>query len=210
VKQTVKELRYAIYLTRHPFKAYWDIKHENEGSLKTAMIILGLTMFTQVLSKLFTGFLFGGVRDESYNCFSTIGSFLAIYLAWCISNWCLTCLSDGKGTFKDICIATAYAFVPYIIIQLIMIALSNQFIAREAVFYNILNNLSLVWVAFLLVVGMLVTHQFTLTRTVVVILFTIVGMIAMGCLLLLFFNLIQQVVGFVSIVIDELLLRMSQ
>lgn len=209
MKQTVKELKYALYLARHPFKGFWEIKHEHEGSLKTAIILIIMAIVTQILSELFTGYLFGGLKNANYNMLRTVIAFFSIFFGWCISNWCLTCLSDGKGTFKDICIAMAYALVPYIIIQLILIILSNCFVLREQVFYDMLNSLSYVWTAFLVIVGLIVTHHFTLTRTIVVAIFTIVGMMAMACLLLLFFNLIQQVLGFVTIVIDEIILRLS-
>lgn len=209
MQQSIKELKYALYLGRHPFKGFWEIKHENEGSLKTAIILVIAAIFTKVLSVLFTGYLFGVYSITHYNFLNTVISFLAVYFAWCISNWCLTCLSDGEGTFQDICIATAYALVPFIIIQLILIVLSNFFVVREVVFYNMLNNLSLVWSGFLLVIGMLITHQYTLTRTIVVCIFTIIGMIAIGYLVILFFNLLQQMLSFITILIDEIKLRLN-
>lgn len=209
MKQTMKELKYSLYLIRHPFKGFWDIKYEKEGSIKTAVILCILTIIVQVSKELCTGYLFGGVRSVHYNMLNTVSTFLFLFFSWCISNWCLTCLSDGKGTFKDICMFTAYSMVPYIIIQLVMIVLSNYFVLRELVFYNMLNNLSLVWVGFLIVIGVLVTHHFTLTRTVVVVIFTIIGILVIGFLVLLFFNLIQQVLGFVTIVIEEIILRLS-
>lgn len=209
MKQTLKELKYSLYLIRHPFKGFWDIKYEKEGSIKTAIILCLLTIIVQVSKELCTGYLFGGVRSVHYNMLNTVSTFLFLFFSWCISNWCLTCLSDGKGTFKDICMFTAYSMVPYIIIQLVMIVLSNYFVLRELVFYNMLNNLSLVWVGFLIVIGVLVTHHFTLTRTVVVVIFTIIGILVIGFLVLLFFNLIQQVLGFVTIVIEEIILRLS-
>lgn len=209
MKQTIKELKYSLYLIRHPFKGFWDIKYEKEGSLKTAIILLVSAAIVNILRMVYTGYLFGGKRDVYYNMFDSIVSFFLLYFLFTISNWCLTCLSDGKGTFKDICIATAYALVPYILIQLLLILLGNVFVIREEVFFNMLNNLSFVWVGFLVVTGMLVTHHFTLTRTVVVILFTLVGIAAIGFLILLFFNLIQQVLGFITIVIDEIIMRLS-
>lgn len=209
MRQIIKELKYAFYLTKHPFKGFWEIKYEKEGSLRTAIIILALAIITKISSQLFTGYLFGGYTSAYYNLLRPLTSILAIFFVWCISNWCLTCLSDGKGTFKDICIATAYALLPYVIIQIPMIFLSNYFILREQVFYDILNGLSYVWPAFLLLISQIVTHHFTLTRTIVVIIFTIVGMLAIACLLLLFFNLIQQVMVFVTIVAEELIMRLS-
>ena len=207
MKQTWKELKYSLYVTVHPFKGFWDIKYEKEGSLKTAMILLAATI-VQIISNLKTGYLFGGV-SINYNFLRTVASSLFLFFSWCLANWCLTCLSDGKGTFKDIMMFTAYSLVPYIILQFIMVIVSNIFILREQTFYDMLGSLSIVWVAFLLVTGMLTTHHFTLSRTLVVLAFTIVGMIVIALLIILVFTMFQQVVGFVATVIDEAVQRVS-
>lgn len=209
MKQTLKELKYGLYLTVHPFKGFWDIKHEKEGSLKTAFILLGLMVIVRIAIQVGTGYLFGGTKSVYYNLLLTVTSTLFMYFAWCISNWSLTCLSDGKGTFKDIMMFTSYSLTPYILIQAAMIVLSNIFILREEMFYNMLNGLSLVWVAFLLITGMLTMHQFTLTRTIVVAACTIIGIIVIGLLIVLVFTMFQEVVSFISIVMDEFVLRMS-
>ena len=209
MKKTLKELKYAWYMSRHPFRGFWEIKHEGEGSLKTAIILLVAAIIVQILSALFTGFLFGGGDVVYYNFISTIIGFLAIYFSWCIANWCLTCLNDGEGTLKDICIATAYALVPYIVLQLAAVILSNFFILREQTFYDMIINVSYVWTGILLIASVIVTHQYSLTRALVVCVFTIVGMMAIAYLGLLFFNLLQQVMGFASILIDEIILRLT-
>ena len=208
MKQTWKELKYSLYVTVHPFKGFWDIKYEKEGSLKTAMILLAATIVVQIISNLKTGYLFGGV-SINYNFLRTVASSLFLFFSWCLANWCLTCLSDGKGTFKDIMMFTAYSLVPYIILQFIMVIVSNIFILREQTFYDMLGSLSIVWVAFLLVTGMLTTHHFTLSMTLVVLAFTIVGMIVIALLIILVFTMFQQVVGFVATVIDEAVQRVS-
>lgn len=209
MKKRIKELRYALYLTVHPFKGFWDIKYEKEGSLTTAIILMIATVIVQITADLKTGYLFRGYVSANYNMIDTITSSLFLFFSWCIANWCLTCLSDGKGTFKDIVTFTAYSLTPYIIIQTIMIVASNMFILREEVFYNMLENLSYVWVVFLLISGMLTTHHFTLLRTLAVALFTVIGMIVIALLIVMVFAMFQQVVSFASIVFEEFMLRMS-
>ena len=197
MKQTLKELKYAMYLTVHPFKGFWDIKYEKEGSLRTAFILLAATILVQIISNLKTGYLFGGV-SINYNFMRTVVSSLFLFFAWCLANWCLTCLSDGKGTFKDIMMFTSYSLTPYIILQLIMVVVSNIFIQREATFYTMLGGLSIVWVAFLLV-----------TRTLVVLAFTILGMVVIALLIVMVFAMFQEVLGFISTVVDEAIRRMT-
>ncbi len=40
---------------------------------------------------------------------------VVLFIIWCIANWCLTTLMDGKGKFNHIYMATAYAFTPYVL-----------------------------------------------------------------------------------------------
>lgn len=204
-----EELKYALYLSVHPFKGFWEIKHEGKGSLKTAILLLIVATVVSIISNFYTDYLFNTSGGINYNFLNTIVTSLVLYLFWCVANWCLTCLSEGEGTFKDICIATGYALVPYIIIQFILIFLSHFFILEEAVFYKMLHAISLVWTGFLLISGVLVTHQYSLTKTLVVCVFTVLGMAAMAYLVLLLFSLIQQVIIFVSVVIDEIIIRIS-
>lgn len=208
MKRLCKELKYSLWLTVHPMKGFWEIKHEGEGSLRTAAVILAMAIITSILSNFHTGALFNKSGGLDYNFLKTIGVGLALYFLWCIANWCLTSLMDGEGKFKDILIATAYALVPYIIIQLPLIALSNIFVLREAAFYQLFYNCSLMWTGALIFFGTLVTHQYFLLKNIVVCAATILGMAIMAYIGLLFFTLIQQMMGFVTIITNEISLRL--
>ena len=72
-----------------------------------------------------------------------------------------------------------------------------------------LTNLGYVWMAFLLFSGTLVTHQYTFGKTVLMIIFILLGMCMIAYIALLFFNLIQQMSGFVVTFWTELKLRMG-
>ena len=70
----LKELRYSLYLIVHPFKGFWEIKHERKGSLRTAVLWLILYVLTTVLSGFCTAYLFnpgGGVNFNVYQSVAT-------------------------------------------------------------------------------------------------------------------------------------------
>lgn len=209
MSQLAKELKYSLYLTVHPFKGFWEIKHEKQGSLKTGSILLTLFILLSIAKEFYTGYLFNTTGGLNFNIYQSVGTTLLLFFLWCISNWCLTSLFDGEGTFKDICTATAYALVPMIIIQLILIPLSNMIALQEASFYTAILNLGLIWSGFLIFTGTLVTHQYSVKKTVLIMICTIFGMCIMSYIILLFFNLIQQIAGFASTFWKELMLRMS-
>ena len=53
-----QEFKYAFYLIVHPFKGFWEIKHENKGNVKMATAFLLLYLLLSVLSGFYTGYLF--------------------------------------------------------------------------------------------------------------------------------------------------------
>lgn len=205
LKRTRKELLYSLYVMFHPFKGFWDIKHEREGSFSTAMLILGVFVLLTGLSPYFLEWLYSPYWDPlRYNAVWTIAGYTAAFFMFCLSNWCFTCLSNGEGTFKDICVNTAYSLVPLILITFLQILLSHLLVLTELPLYNLLTSLGLVWSGGLVVFGLLVAHQYTLAKTLVVCAATLVGMIAMAYIAVLFFTLIQQLLAFFAILIGEI------
>ena len=206
-KQLLKELRYSLYIPLHPFKGFWDLKHEKEGSFSTAMVILFLQIAVSVASAYFSEWLFSG-NVYFYNPLSTVFVTLGLFFTWCISNWCFTCLNDGEGTFKEICTVTAYALIPYIIVQMIAIPLSHLLVMREYAMYSLMLSVGTIWTGFLIVFGTLVVHQYTFTKTLLVCVVTVIGMAVMVYLGVLMLNLVQVIANFFITLVNEIRITM--
>lgn len=204
MKTFIKEFKYAFYLTVHPFKGFWEIKHENSGSIKTGIAILAFFVIACVSNGLYTGYLFNSNNGVNFNILKTVGMILIIFISWCIVNWCLTCLFDGEGNFNDILRATSYALLPMVFIQLLLIPVSNVLSVREAAFYSFIYTIGTIWMGFLIFSSVLVTHQYTFFKTVLMIVCIILGMCALVYIALLFFNLIQQMAGFIEVLTKEI------
>ena len=129
--RTLSSLKYAGHVIFHPFDGFWDLKHEKRGSLAAANIILLALTLTMILQRQLTGFVFNTNVVEELNIVIIFSSVFVVFLLWCISNWSLTSLMDGEGTFRDIYITSAYALVPMILIYLPLIPLSNAFTNDE-------------------------------------------------------------------------------
>ena len=203
-----KELKYCFHVIFRPIDGFWDLKHEKRGSVKAAMIILAVALLTFIISSRYTGFLFNPVNQLTVNLFREVAVFLAVFVLFVISNWCLTTLMDGKGTIADIAVATAYALTPYILINLPLVLLSNHITLAEAAFYNIFLVLGIIWTGGLIFLGTMVTHEYSIFRTLLTLFFVVVGMMIMVFLALLFFSVIQRMVGLVYVIYKEITFRM--
>lgn len=203
----IQSLKYAFYLIFHPFNGFWDLKNERRGRIESAVIIFVTLMVTYILKRQISGFLFNYNDLTKLNIFNEAMKVVIPVVLWCISNWCITTLVYGEGSFKDIVITTAYAVVPLIIVNIPLILLSNIIIKEEGTFYYFFSALAIVWTAFLIFIGIMTVHQYTPRESLLVIIATIFSMSVIIFITLLFFNLIQQLVTFSYTVYKEILFR---
>ncbi|MCR4727700.1 MAG: YIP1 family protein [Lachnospiraceae bacterium] len=200
----VKELKYGLHVIFHPFDGFWDLKREKRGSLAAALTFVIITILLTTFEKQTTGFLFNTIRLKDVNVVVDILTVTMIYVLWCVANWCLTSLMDGEGKMKDIFIAMGYALIPMILIRLPMVALSLAITAEEGTFYYVLSYVSYIWTGILVFFGTMVTHQYTFKKTALTCVLTVVGMGIIMFIGLLFFNVIQQMITFVTTIYKEI------
>lgn len=207
-KTLIKDLRYCLHVIVRPFDGFWDLKYEKRGNLKTAFTLVFLLIASFIIQRQLTAFLFNTNNIQRLDIRRELAITLVPFFLWCVANWCLTTLMDGEGSFKDIIMATAYSLVPIIIVNILLTIISHGLTLEEQEFYNVIAGISAVWSGWLLFVGIMTVHQYSIKKTFFTILLTIVGMGIISFIGVLFFSLIQQMVAFVSTVYKELTLRL--
>lgn len=201
-------LRYGLYVIVHPFDGFWDLVHEKRGSLAAAHTFLALFLLTYVLKLMLTNFQFISAPIQYINIYERCASLLFPFLVLCLANWSLSTLFDGKGHFKDIYMAMCYALVPYILIQLPLIFISNVISFDEASYYNVLMSVSVIWCLFLAFVGLMQVHDYTPGKTLIFLFFTIFGALVILFLILVFFSLLSDALGFFVSLYREIVFRL--
>ena len=204
---TVQKLRYCRYLIFHPFDGFWDIKHEKRGNMRTALIILISFVLCYGIRAQFSGYVVTGTISSEVNALYSIAMIILPLGFWVISNWCFTALMDGEGSMKDIFIASCYSLTPYVLFSVPMFIFSHILTASEAAFYNVADTVCLIWVLALLFFGMMTTHNYSLSKSVLTAVLTLVGICLMIFILLLMTNIMQQVIVYFYNIYKELLFR---
>lgn len=202
-------LKYALHVIVRPFDGFWDLNRERRGSLAAANTFVILTLMTQVLKIQYTNFQFLTVHLEHVNLLTQCLAILFPLLVYVAANWCFTTLFEGKGTIRDIYIGVGYSLVPFILIQLPMILLSQVLSKQEGAFYTVFGSISLLWCALLFIVAMMQIHDYSLGKTLAFTFISLFGMLIIVFLLLLFFSLLSDFANFFSALYKETLLRMN-
>ena len=204
-----QSLRYALYVITHPFDGFWDLIHEKKGSIAAANTFLILFLVIRVLKLIATNFQFISAPIQHINVFEEMGSLLLPFIVLCVANWAMTTLFEGKGRFRDIYMGMCYALVPYILIQLPMILVSNMLTYEEGSFYSVLLAFSVIWCFFLVFVGLMEIHDYGPGKTFIFLIVTVVGACVILFLMLVFFSLLSDAVAFFVSFYREIVFRLN-
>ena len=206
-RRTLKEeLCYGMHVMFHPFDGYWDLKHEQRGSVRSAIIYLVVTVLAFYYQSMGTGYYLN--PQGLYNTiFGVAASILLPLLLFVIGNWCFTTLFDGEGSMKMIFISVSYALFPMPFLVVVSTILTNVLVGDEATIATMLVTIGYIWMAFLIIFGMQVIHSFSAGKNVVMILCTLVGMLFIVFVALLFTTLTTKMIGFVTSIVEEISFR---
>jgi hypothetical protein len=207
-RQFLTTLNYSLHVIVHPFDGFWDLVRERRGSMQAANFIVFMLLLTRILRLQYTSFLFLRVNWARVNIIEECLSILLPVAIFCIANWSLTTLFEGKGRMRDIYMGTAYALTPYVLIQLPLILLSNVVTVEEGAFYGVLSGISLLWCGLLLVFAMMMIHDYSLGKTLAFMVMSLLGMLVIIFVMLMFFSLISDGIAYFISLYKELSFRL--
>ena len=199
--------KYAFYTVSHPMDAYYEIRHRDRGSVPVAIVLVILFSLSFSINRMSAGFIVNDVDPLEVNALTELVAVLLLYLLLCVGNWSITCLMEGEGRLKDIAIAIGYALIPMIVCFNIGTILSQFVSLEEGAFYWIIIALGVAYGLIMMLMGIMVVHNYTLAKTLVTILLTFIAVFIIIFVVLLFVNLINQVYSFFYSIYQELMYR---
>jgi DNA-binding beta-propeller fold protein YncE len=206
-KSFKEELLYVFHIMFHPFDGFWDLKHEKRGSIRASIVFIVITIVAYFYKAIGQGYLIKQ-KQGTASITTWIISVLVTVFLWTISNWCLTTLFDGEGSFKDIFIAVSYSLLPVPLTIIPTTIMSNFIIESEKGMLSFVETLGIIYMVLLVVIGMMVTHDYSISKNIVTTAGTIIAMVFIMFVTALFSTLLMKLVGFVSNIAIELKYRM--
>lgn len=200
-------LMYAQRVIFHPFDSFYQIKRHDRGNLLSATVLLALAVLMHLIYNLFSGYIFRFSLMGNFSLVTGVSTVLLPLILFVVSNWCFTCLMNGEGKFKEIYITACYSLTPLIILYPIATVMSNVLLAEEAAFVNLILTIALGWTIFLLFLGMLTIHNYSLGANLATCLLTLLGMLIILFMAVLFVGLIQRMFVFFLNIYNEVAFR---
>jgi len=203
-----RSLLYPVDVALHPTSGFWSVKHEGQGNLVSAVLVLILVTATYIIMRQYTGFIFNARDLTQLNLAKEAASVLIPFGLWCTVNWALTTLMDGKGTVRDIFVASSFALTPIILVNIPATLLSNVITMQEGSFYYLLVVISGAWSFVLMFIGTMVIHEYDFRNNVLTLGLTVVGIGAVLFIGLLLYSVVDLMIGLVNDFYAEIVLRM--
>ena len=200
-----KQLNLMFGTLVHPAETFTEVKEKGQGSLLLSVICLLVFYVVSILQTLKGGFLFTVYDVESFNAIWLFVKTAGLVVLWIIANWMVCTLLGGRGRVKEIAIVTCYSLLPLIIERIIRLFLTNVLLPTEASFLTILETIAVLYFLFLMIVGLLKIHDFSVGSLLGTSLLSLAGVAAILFLGITIIILIQQFGGFIVTVVSEIL-----
>lgn len=202
-----RKLNHMFYSMAHPMSGYYEVRHENKGSVLLAFLTVFLFGVSFSANRQYASFIVNDTNPLSINSIMEVLSVIALFLLFCIGNWSITCLLDGEGRLVDILTVTGYSMLPMVLAFTPLTMFSYLIAENEEAFYYVLMGLSILYFIILEIIGIMIVHNFSAGKTITIIIGTILAMFVILFLILLLYSIVQQIIGFFGGIYDEFMLR---
>lgn len=201
------DLKYALTIFRHPIDEFWEMKRAAKGNIAVVILLMALYFMAVIFNRQTLSFMY----NTQYNIPLDIAFQLRIFIfplaIFCIANWSVTTLMDGKGTFLDIFMVVGYSLQILILFNLITPILSHMLSLNEAAYLSMINIGGMTWFCMMVFIGIQQVHEYSIGKTVITFLLTVFAAAIILFICMLFFSLIQEITGFFYSIYRELSLR---
>jgi hypothetical protein len=202
-----KACKLPFYIMIHPFDGFYEMKHMKEGRLKVAFLIFALVLISYAINDQYASLVVNPQNPLTLHSLMNAVMIVGALALFCVSNWSVTSLTDGEGKLKEIFMSICYAMTPLILTVVPATIISNFISQEEAGFYFMLLSIGIAYFVILVFAGLIVVHNYTLTKALLTVVLTFVALIIIVFLITLLLTLWEQLWTFARSVYTEIMFR---
>ena len=191
----------------HPFNSFDEIKYKQKGSWPIAIIITVLFYISSVLNVTASGFLYSNTLLRNYNSLFTVFGTIGLLVLWSTCNWLVCSMFEGKGSFKDVYVSTAYCIMPWVLYSFLKVILTNFLPLSTGGLISGIGTVLLIYTMFMLAVALIKIHDFDFFKVLLTTIVVVFFMILVIFVVLMCGILAEQFITFIAEVYDEVVHR---
>jgi hypothetical protein len=190
-----KILKHSVLVLRRPSEAMWELKYD--GQWVAVPILLALAVIVRLVTIQVTAYEFTTVDPETTNLILELAKVVVPWATWVVAGYGVASIFYGEGTFKNVAVASAYALLPYILLNAEYSALFSHVLSLdEKVIYYFGESVITLWMLLIFFMQLKVLHDFSLGKSILVAAVSVLGMIVLWVLVALTYLLTLQMIQF--------------
>ena len=170
--------------------------------------ILALALAVNIFSIYFTHYPLASVSVRKANLLLECGKLFVPVLTWVLASYAMTTILDGATTIGEAMLYNALTLVPYVVFTVPAVLLSRLMDGGQAAVYGVMTGGLLLWVILLMIVGIKEMNEYSVGKTVLVVLLTVFTMAVIWATIVLLFTISSQFVTMIREVYYEIVYRL--
>ena len=196
-----------LLIIYHPVECMVITKREKSSRWWMVPVFYGTAAFAKCLYAYTVHFSLTEKSPQNINIPLEIAVLILPLLSWVICSYLMTSLIDGESTLKDQLAVSCYCTVPYTLITLISIVISQFMSLEEAGIFNAIKGAGLIWMVVLLLVSLMILNDYSLSKTLGIAILSLIAVVILWAVLILLFSLTVQLFSLVFNLIKEIQLK---
>ncbi|MBR5110453.1 MAG: hypothetical protein IK099_09670 [Clostridia bacterium] len=205
-KLCVMMLFHPIVVGEYIKKRRGDDSFQKTGLILVAAL-LALALGVSIFSIYFTHYPLAAVSVRKANLVLEIGKLFVPVLTWILASYAMTTILDGATRIGEAMLYNTLALMPYVAFTVPAVLLSRLMDGGQAGLYGILTGGLLMWVILLMIVGLKEMNEYSIPKTLLVVLLTVFTMAVIWATIVLLFTISSQFVTMIREVYFEIVYR---
>lgn len=196
-----------LLILYHPVDCMEIIKREKSFRLWMVPLFYGVAAAAKCLYAYTVHYSLTDKSAANISILLESAVFIVPLLSWVICSYAMTSLIDGESTIKDQLAVSCYCTVPYTLITLISIVISQFMSLQEIGIYNAISGAGIIWMVILLFASLMVLNDYSFSKALGITLLSIIGVIILWAVLILLFSLTVQMFLLLSNLLKEIQMK---
>lgn len=201
-------LKLAAVTIFHPMVAFNYMKKDRtKYDWRPPVIILALLAFSKIFSLYFTHYPLQTTDIKDANLLIECAVVIVPLISWVVASYAITTILDGEVKISECFTACCYSMLPYVYFTIPLTICTHLMDVNSAATYGTIMTVAYAWILINMVVNLKVMNNYTVGKTVLVIILALFTMVLLWAVVFLFYALSMRFVSFVAEVVQEIRFR---
>ena len=197
-------IMYSFYTILHPIDTLEGIRYNRKRiNMAIPFILLAAAFIVRMAYLYVVHFPLAPMELEDVNPIFEAVKLWIVPISWIPASFMATSISGGESKFPEITFTSALSLVPFIVINVPLMFLSNILSKTQRSWYGVFSTLAYIGLFLILFMAMMILNNYTFKKTIGMMFVSAFMMLVIWLVLLLCYVLTGRMIQFVISIMDE-------